>query len=169
MPSRRSGGLDWGVPVTASSRAPGDSCVWQGHLLRREVPGDPRQARSGGPRPSDGGGWWARPLGDPRVWAKGRGRLGERSVGLSVAIPKGLALRSPPGRRRVRRAKACVEENLRSSCQGSRIPGKRSVVCREVVVVWKALVFPSCPRFRVLLPTRKEVAIPCKRAFPGCA
>lgn len=39
MPSRRSGGLDWGVPVTASSRAPGDSCVWQGHLLRREVPG----------------------------------------------------------------------------------------------------------------------------------
>lgn len=41
-------------------------------------------------------------MGDPRIWAEGRGRLGERSVGLrvgecsSVAILKGLALRSPP-------------------------------------------------------------------------
>ena len=40
----RAGGLDWGVPVTASSWAPGDSCVWQGHLLRREVPGPARGA-----------------------------------------------------------------------------------------------------------------------------
>lgn len=45
------------------------------------------------------------------------------------------AVRSSPGRRRVRRAKACAGENLRSSCQGSRTPGKRSVVCRELDVV----------------------------------
>lgn len=43
VPSRARG-LDWGVPVTASSWAPGDSCVWQGHLLRREVPGPARGA-----------------------------------------------------------------------------------------------------------------------------
>lgn len=44
MPSGRSGSLDWGVPVAASAWAPGDSCVRQGHLLRREAPGPARGA-----------------------------------------------------------------------------------------------------------------------------